>query len=359
MPAAYRVELDHLLREFVTGGRGDDARGRHLASLYALEGAFALGAFDYRPTRDVAAWTMLLIDIVGERLALAPADRLDMRVAEFLGRVGELGLRRTALITEEALLATLARATGLDSSLARPLLGRLRVAALLWTLGYRGHGSNGERHPQARHIRKLVRARVDAAWEGQVRAREGRRIVDALDVLAALPISFGQASKAVQAALRRVDEDLAHVPFAVFYALVTDARRAGRVWLPPARYVEGGCYTRATFDAAVGHVFDGSRSRRRRFGRSVALSDLGLSAVYPATIARLDVWLARYDLPELCIAAAEDTEGPAWYPWAVSNLDEIERRHHRLLDAVRNRWSDTRPHERSAMTQRDGHRAHT
>ena len=216
MPAAYRLELDHLLRVFVTGGRGDDARGRHLASLYALEEAFALGVFDYRPTRDVAAWTMLLIDIVGERLALAPVARLDMPVREFLDRVADLALRRTAHITEEALLATLASATGLDPSLARPLLGRLRVAALLWTLGYRGHGSNGERHPQARHIRKLVRARVDAAWEGQVRAHEGRRTVAALDVLAALPISFVHASRAVQAALRRADEDLAHVPFAVF-----------------------------------------------------------------------------------------------------------------------------------------------
>ncbi len=334
MPLAYRDELVAVLRAFSLGGRGDDARGRNLASLHALEEALELGLFDYRPTRDAAAWSMLLIDIVGDRLALSPTERLDVSMRGFLDHLDALALRHTARITEEALVDALARTMGLSRPLARPLLSQIRVAALLWLLGYRCDGRLAERHPQARHVRKLVRARVDAAWERQLAGAEAHGI-DALDVLAALPITFGHAVQAVQVALRRADEDLAHVPFAVFYALATDARRGGRVWYPPARYVENGCYDRATFDATVGHVLDGSRSRRRRFGRSVALSDLGLSAMYPASIARLDAWLARHDLTPLHFPSGRDVLTVDWYAWATSHADEVAWRRRRLLAFVR------------------------
>lgn len=337
MPRAYRDELEGVLRGFVNVGRGDDARGRHLAALLSLETALEHGLFSYRPSRDAAAWLMLLVDVVGERLALTPAARLDMPVRAFLSDLARLELRTTARVTEEALASALARCTGLDAALARGLLAHVGVAALLWTLGYRARDLNGERHPQARHVRKLVRARVDLAWERQLRALEGRRRIDALDVLAALPISFRHAARAVQMVLRRVDEDLEHVPFAVFYALVTDARRGGRVWRPPARYVESGCYSRAVFDATVGHALDGSRSRRRRYGRSVALSDLGLSAMYPSTVARLDAWLERFDLPELQLADAGVGADGAWVDLVGAQRDTVARRHASLVHGLRER----------------------
>jgi hypothetical protein len=180
----------------------------------------------------------------------------------------------------------------------------------------------------------LVRARVDATWEGQLGVVESRS-GEAIDVLAALPITFGHAARAVQAALRRVHEDLAHAPFAVFYALVTDARRGGRIWYPPRRFVENGCYTRATFDAIFGHLLEGCRRRRRRFGRSVALSDLGLSAMHPTSLARLDTWLERGDSPQLGFPSGHGAVACDWFAWATSQVHEIERRRERLLSDVR------------------------
>ncbi len=335
MPSTFREEMEGVLHRYMTDGRGDDARGRHLAALMSLEAALQHGLFSYRPSRDASAWLVLLLDVVGERLALSPATRLDMPSREFLDGLASLELHATARVTEEVLAASLARCTGLAPTLARALLAHVRVAALLWTLGYRGHNTNGERHPQARHVRKLIRARIDAAWETQMRMLEGGRRLDSLDLLASLPISFHHAEGAVQTALHRVEEDLAHVPFAVFYALVTDARRGGRVWRPPGRYVEGGCYTRAAFDATVGHVLDGSRSRRRRYGRSVALSDLGLSAMYPATVARLDAWLERFDFPELNVAGAADTVDGVWIDYVGARRDAVADRHARLVDGLR------------------------
>jgi len=360
MPSAYRSELEGVLRGFVTDGRGDDARGRNLAALLSLEAALQHGLFTYRPSRDAAAWLVLLVDVVGERLRLPPAKRLDLSVRAFLDRLVGLELSATAQVTEEALAVALAQRNGLHPALARGLLSHVRVAALLWTLGYRGHRVSGERHPQARHVRKLVRARVDAAWERQVRTFEGLRRVDTVALLASFPISFTHAARAVQGALRRVDEDLADVPFAVFYALVTDARRGGRVWRPPPRYVEGECYSRSAFDATVGHALDGSRSRRRRYGRSVALSDLGLSAMYPATVARLDAWLERFDFPELVLTSAADGlgNGDAWMEHVSARRDVVERLHGRLVDGLREHGSRSQRALDPVMTRPATHAAH-
>ena len=323
------------VRSLAIDGRGDDARGRHLASLYALEWAYGNGLFAYRPSRDPGHWLLLLLDVAGARAGLPPSDRVQMSADALFARLSEIDLRHTVTHTRAVVLEHVARRLGLPVQLAEPLLARMSVAAVLNLLGVGpASAARAEKHPQGRQVRKVLRARVDVGWERRLGALEPAVEGDARVLLAALPISFGLGLRTVQSAMLRVGEDLAQVPFAVYYALLTDARRGGRVWRPPDRYVEGGCYDRATFDLAVGHALDAVRSRKRRYRRSSALSELGMSALFPATVARLDAWLQRYPFAPFRLDAPQSATGQVdWYLWAQTEMEHIEALHSRLVAA--------------------------
>ena len=336
VPDDYRHDLAGMVRALGMEGRGDDARGRYLASLYALEWAFRRGVLEYRPNRDPGRWMLLLLDVGGARAGLAPDERLALTPDAFLARLATIDLPELARITRDVLVVGVARSLATTPALVEPLVGRMSVASVLYRLGVTSAtGVFGDKHPQARHFRRVLRERVDDAWAREL-ARLGRRgPPSAQQLLAALPIAFDLCTRTVRAALLRVGEDLAHVPFAVFYALVTDARRGGRVWLPADRYVEGGCYDRASFELTVGHTLELVRSRKRRHRRSSALSELGFSAIFPNSIARIDDWLERgaYPVFQLDAAPALASERD-WYAWAVAQRVRIAAHHDRLVDAV-------------------------
>lgn len=336
VPETYLDQLTGHVRSLAVDGRGDDARGRHLASLYALEWSYRHGWFDYRPTRDPGRWTLLLVDVVGARMGLAPRERLTSPVSAFLARMEAVNLELVAARTREALVAGVANAFDIPDALAAPLVGRMSLAAALWAHGVPASGPTGrEKHPQGRQVRKALRGCIDAHWDRQLEAVEANDAIDAETVLAAVPISYAVMARAVQSALERVGEDLGQVPFAVFYALLTDARRGGRVWRPPERYVEGGSYDRAAFESMVGHTLTSSRSRKGRYRRSSALAELGLSASFPRTVARIDRWLGTELIPEFCLAVggAGYLRGD-WYSWAQERSERIERRHLALVEGV-------------------------
>lgn len=336
VPDRYVVQFERRLRSLAVDGRGDDARGRHLASLYALEWAYRNGLFEYRPSRDPGRWLVLLLDVAGARMGLSPATRLRRPVGEFFARLGRIGLDLVAQRTRTALLASVARAYGLQSRLATQTLDRMSVASVLWSLSVPVSGTaEREKHPQGRQVRKALRARIDGAWSARLVTLQTAGTVDATVMLSAIPISFTVTARAVQAALVRVGEDLDQAPFAVFYALLTDARHGGRVWRPDDAYVEGGSYDRATFDATVGHALQTARSRKRRDRRSIALAELGLSATFPATIARLDRWLRAEPPDELRLdRTAEGKTGYGWYAWARSEADTIAAIHGNLVRGI-------------------------
>jgi hypothetical protein len=327
------------VRALALEGRGDEARGRHLAALLALNWALRHDLFDYRPSRDPGRWLLLLVDVAGARLGLAPEARLRMPLATFLRRLDAIDLGRVGDRTGETLGRVLDDPAGSRRVRTDGWLQRASVAEVLWSLGIPSTGPAGrEKHPQGRQLRKALRARVDLAWDARLAALEEAGEVDVVTLLAAVPGSYETAARAVQATLTRVGEDLAQLPFAVFYALLTDARRGGRVWWPADCFVEGGSYDRSTFDAAVGHALDDARSRKRRYRRSSALAELGFSAFYPATFARLDRWLASGRVAEFCLAGVPDPgRSVDWFAWTRRHAAGIAGRHRELVAALQRR----------------------
>lgn len=346
VPARYVVGLARYLRSLALDGRGDDARGRHLAALSVLDWALGHDLFDYRPSRDPGRWLLLLLDVGGARIGLAPEARLRLPLDDFLARLGGKDLRLVADLTRSALADAVGDRIGVCREAAAGRLERTTVAETLWLLGIPETGPSGrEKHPQGRQLRKAIRARVDLAWDARLDAVEEAGEVDAATVLAAIPGSYAVAVRTVQAALTRVGEDLAHTPFAVFYALLTDARRGGRVWRPSDCFVEAGSYDRAAFDAAVGHALLDARSRKRRYRRSSALAELGLSSFFPATFARIDRWLATRRFDEFCLSHRPGAPRRIdWYRWARHQRSTIAARHDQLVDGVAHDLRDaTRP----------------
>ena len=308
-----------------------------MAALHALEWAYRHRLFDYRPTREPGRWLLLLLDVTGQRMRLNPHERLALSAHGFLERLSLMDLAYLSKRTREALCSAFARQFDVPAQLAEPVLERMSVAAVLWQLGVTLTSDHDrEKHPQGRQVRAALRSRIDGAWDTGLASLEATQSVTAVSFLASLPIAARTTLVEVQAALREVDEDLADVPFAVFYALLTDARRGGRVWRPPAAYVESHSYDRAAFDATVGHALDSVRSRKRRYHhhRSAVLGDLGLSTMFPATIARLDAWLDAKEIPEFRIDAGGATGTPDWYAWVTSHSAEIAELHRHLLGAL-------------------------
>lgn len=340
-PNAYVTRLVERVRSLAVDGRGDDARGRHLASLYALEWAYQHDLFDYRPSRDPARWLMLLLDVAGARAGLPPSTRLTMPFGRLMSEFERIDLTRVAQRTR----VVVTDAVAVVYRAPPPLIERMTVAAVLHALGMSAYGNQRrEKHPQGRQIRKVLRGSIDATWDDALADVERMRRPDAANVLAAIPPRFEVTARAVDAALRRVDEHLDDLPFAVFYALLTDARRGGRVWVPADRFVEGGSYDRATYEEAVGHVLNDARSRRQRYRRSCVLAELGLSAAFPRTIARLDRWLEQEAVPEFRLdLVGTRCLADGWYAWARSQSPSIQSRHEQLVAAFASRRARTEP----------------
>ena len=338
---AYLNEVAAHIRTLALGGRGEDVRGRNLLALHVLEAGYAHDWLAYTPTRDVGRWLIMLLDLVGARVGLAPGERLERTVATFLDDLRDLGLRHLADVTESALLHVLARRFAWPALALAPLLPHLSVGSLLWHVGFRSGAYRTqvhfEKHSQGKLIRRKLGTTLDELWAGAVNAHVKGSVPTALHVFAALPPAFPVVLAQVESALERVDESLEGSPFAVFYALVTDASRSGRRWEPPDRFVEGGAYTREDFDRAVGRSVRGTHSRKARFRRSVALAELGLSSFFPATVAMVDGWLVHCGCSELWVErspGAHPGGDEGWRSLARAYMEDIEDLQWRIYASV-------------------------
>jgi hypothetical protein len=335
-PPGFAGDLERYLRSLALAGRGDNARGRNLNALLIFDRAEAHGWVSYAPSRDPGRWLVMLLDLVGARAGLAPRARLTMRFGEWLALLRANGLPRLAEVTRHAVGENLEPRCpgGARSVEACPVL------EILWALDYDPgryrRQVNFEKHSQGKLIRRKIAALLDDPWCAAVRAEAERRGgVDGLLVLAAIPPSFGDAYRSIDATLARVGESLSSGPFAVFYALATDAARGGRVWQPPAPFVEGEAYARDDFEWAVGRRLGAARSRRNRHTRSTALAELGLSSYFGDTVRLLDGWLERHPLPELWVAAVEGVPpGPLWFEFAEREAAAIAVLQGRIEAAV-------------------------
>jgi len=334
-PQDYVDEVTLYIRRLALSGRGEDVRGRNLLALQVLEVGYANGWLAYAPNRDVARWLVMLLDLVGARRGLGPRARVMRTLDAFLEEVEAAGLRRLAGVTREVVLSHLARELGWPLDAAAVLGPRLAVAAALWHLGFRAGDYRAqvhfEKNSQGKLVRRKIAATLDAPWAAALREVAGETAPGAVQVLAGLPPSFEVVVRQVQGALRRVDEPLEGVPFAVFYSLATDASRSGRRWEPPERFVHGSAYTREDFERAVGRFSKGARSRRGRYLRSAALAELGLSSFFPETVSVVDGWLAACQCSELWVDSPEGAHAGGDDGWL--DVARAERETIRALQA--------------------------
>ena len=330
-PPPYLDEVAAHIRRLAVSGRGEDVRGRNLLALHVLETSYAHGWLSYAPHRDVGRWLVMLLDLVGARAGLAPEVRLERTVGAFLDDLRDVGLRRIADVTDAAVVHGLSRRLVWPRLALEPVAPRLSMGAVLWHVGFRSDTYRSqvhfEKHSQGKLIRRKIGTTLDELWAQAVHQQLGGAPPTALHVMAALPPAFSVVLAQVESALRRVDESLDGMPFAAFYALVTDAARSGRRWDPPDRFVEGWAYSREDFERAVGRTLKGAHSRKRRYRRSVALAELGLSSFFPTTVALIDSWLAGCNCSELWVEPPERThagEEVGWLELARAEMETIE-----------------------------------
>jgi len=340
-PGTYIDEVAVYVRQLALAGRGEDVRGRNLLALRVLEASYAEGWLSYAPKRDVVRWLLMLLDLVGAERGYAPRARLERTFEAFLSDVEAAGLTRLAEVTREASLERLARELDWPLAIADALGAELSMAALLWRFGfstaeYRAQ-VHFEKNSQGKLIRRKITAALDGPWAEALRTETVGAPITALHVLAALPPAFEVVIGQVRRVMDRVGDRLDNVPFAVFYALVTDAARSGRRWQPPERFVHGSAYTRDDFERAVGRVSRGSRSRGARSRRSASLAELGLSNFFPETVAVIDAWLVACQCSELWVepldgAHAGSEEG--WLELARAQRDTIAEMQERIRERV-------------------------
>ncbi|MEJ2289646.1 MAG: hypothetical protein P8Y02_13590 [Deinococcales bacterium] len=352
-PDPYLHEVAAHIRRLAVAGRGEDVRGRNLLALHVLETSYAHGWLSYAPHRDVGRWLVMLLDLVGARVGLPPEARLERTVGTFLDDLRDTGLRRIADVTDAAVLHGLSRRFAWPSLALAPVAPRLSMASVLWHVGFQSAAYRSqvhfEKHSQGKLIRRKIGTTLDERWAHAVHEQLGGAAPTALHVLAALPPAFSVVLDQVESALHRVDESLEGMPFAVFYALVTDAARSGRRWEPPDRFVEGWAYSREDFERAVGRSLKGAHSRKARYRRSVALAELGLSSYFPTTVAMVDGWLARGRCSELWVEAPDGVharEESSWLELARGNMEAIEDLQWRIYASVTD-GLDGRPVRRS------------
>jgi len=356
-PDSYRDELAVHLRRLALSGRGEDVRGRNLLALHVLETSYAHAWLSYAPNRDVGRWLVMLLDLVGARAGLGPETRLERTVGAFLDDLRDVGLRELAEETEGAVLLGLSRRFDWPGLALAPVVPHLSMGAVLWHMGFRSDAYlaqvHFEKHSQGKLIRRKIGGSLDELWARAAHRRLAGEAPTVLHVLAALPPSFSVVLEQVQVALERVDESLEGAPFAVFYALVTDAARSGRRWEPPDPFVSGWAYSREDFERAVGRSLSGVHSRRARYRRSVALAELGLSSFFPVTVGMIDGWLASCGCSELWVEAPDGPHAgrdEGWLGAARAHLEAIEDLQWRIYAAVTDEME--RPRTRPTRTQR-------
>ncbi len=337
-PDTFRGDVERHLRELAHTGRGDNARGRNLHALNVLEWALARDWMRYRPTRDAARWLLMLLDLVGAYADLDVPARLRLPFGRFLELLGRVALVRLAAVTRAATADALARRR---PRRRRPPLERAPVAGpvltVLWNLGYSPHSYRTqvhfEKHSQGRLVRRKIAATVDGAWAEAVREEAELHGPGAALLLAALPPGFGTCYRVIETTLRRSEDSLTANPFAVFYALATDAVRGGRVWEPADALVEGAAYGREDFHLALGRSRHGHGDRRAT--RGSALAELGLSTYFPRTVELLDLWLVSRQLPELWVGEdAPTNRDETWHTFARRAADDVNGAHRAILRRV-------------------------
>jgi hypothetical protein len=267
---------------------------------------------------------------------------MEMPVEDFFRAMETLHLERVARSSYLSMVNCIAQRHAISPRLAEPWVGRLTVAAMAWHMGVPREGIDGrEKHPQGRQVRKALRGAIDHGWSATLEAHGPEIEEPAIKVFASLPLPLRASIATIESVLSRVGEGLDHVPFAVFYALLTDARKGGRVWQPPAGYLDARGFDRSAYDTSVGNRLESTRSRRRRYVRPATLSEFGLSAVYPRTVAKIDRWLESERPAPLCIGS-KDEPALAWHEYLTGALDEIERQHARLVERFTVTYRSTR-----------------
>jgi hypothetical protein len=316
----------------VADGRGDVARGRNvfvlrfLDALWDEEGPLSV---PYRPTRNPAAFLVMVFDLVGDaahgylaRLERDPqpaaseaAIREHLRaraLAPWTRLVDEcrtLGLPHVAQVVADTVRHALARPSTSDLAAelervrgwmtpaqaavfdADAYVERLPLARVLTLLRFDPDApppGGREQHPTGGDLRSLLRRRLDAAWAAALADVAPAAGGDATAFLAAWPLDVLTLAGAAAD-----DED-----FAAAYAVATDAPPPGRTWPAAAPYVEASEAETFAALAGRGNAPDAAWTRR-----TTRLRRWGVSALLPATVAAVDRGLAAF-APALGFLAA-------------------------------------------------------
>ena len=330
-------------------GRGDSARGRNMYALHLLDFIWSqprLPLHHYRPTRNPAAFLAMIFDLVGDHLqgdgdgaALGSSGRLlvqdtirwrlGTRWDCFIDELASAGLPHLAAVLDETMKAVLRlrSRSSLPAYLQRlklymtpsqltqvkvdALIDRLSVLEVLSHLDFEGAETGHEQHPVGGDLRKSIRRAFDDGWR---RTLEGQGKHNLITLFACLPLD-GLRLLASQGVREASEFD-----FAVFYALITDAKAPGRMWQPPAAYVGADeDWQHFAFLAARQDA-----TSRKTQGRA----RLGISSTFPNTIRALDGWLeSAVDFPELHTRRA-------WHRTVTEARDEIAQARARFLYAL-------------------------
>ncbi len=315
-------ELELLVERFLgylTEGRGDLARGRHLHLLRALDALWdpdAVIDLPYRPTRNPGAFLAMTFDLAGDAchgysllldgggsttreqlsgIAAHVRARLRAPWPRHVAELRRLGMHHLGAMLEGFVPDVLERSplSRLPTELAR-LAGRMtarqaslfdrraylvglpfaRVLDLLGWHGERAAPSGREQHPTGGDLRSLLRRRLDAPWAAALRLAPA---VGPVAVLATMPT-----------APERLTEVGGEGDFAVSYALSSDAPAPGRRWPAPAPYVTDD--GRDEFEYLTGRgAADDAADRAIR--REIRLERAGASLMFPESYARVDALL--------------------------------------------------------------------
>lgn len=308
----------HLLE--ARASRGDDARGRNLQLLFLLERALEHGWFSYLPSREPARWLVTLLDLVGEHAGISMADRLKLNGRGLVtllegARLPLLAVLTLRVLSDALVVSPALRTLRLGPALTRGLVERMNLSALLAQLGFLPRDAVRDRNlgssSVGQQIRRQVSAQLDPVWATALTAIQAPGFCE---VLAALPPGFSLVEHLVRVALEHEGERLGEQPFAVFYALVTNASLGlGRRWAAPDWCVEGRAFTRSDFDAT--------------HRDAVRWARLAISGSCPLAVTVIDGWLERQTLPELVCDAD-------WYRHREANAEVIEAIERELLGLV-------------------------
>lgn len=349
----------------VTGSRGDSARGKNFYTLHLLDFIWSQPQFPlytYRPTRNPAAFLAMVFDLIGDYLH-GYADRLQDESGRtkhtpslqttirrrlgtrwdcFIDELVIAGLSHLAAVLDETTKTVLRsrsrsslpsylhrlRVYMTPSQLAQvkvnALIDHLTVMEVFSYLGFRKLSASGqEQHPVGGDLRKSIRETFDEGWQRALEKQSERNLVT---LFASQPVDILRLT-----AMAATSNELTDCDFAVFYAVITDAKAPGRTWQPPEAYVGSGEEDQQTFAYLTARTPQDVLSRKLQ-----GLARLGLSSTFPKAIRVLDTWLAQAeDFPDL----------HARRPWRQTILaakDEIAQARARFLHTLTTELADHR-----------------